>query len=90
MLETLKNLYVGNIVPSEKINTRGPKFKEATQEMYDVRENLSATLSKDQLILLDTYDDICCKLSSITEEEAFLNGFSLAIKLMTEALSKDI
>ena len=85
MFDILKSLFWGNIAPAEKFGIQNPEFKKATAKMYETRESLTVNFTEEQQKLLEIYDDKCSELSAITSEDAFISGFSLAIKLITES-----
>ena len=85
MFDIIKSLFWGNIAPAEKFGIQNPEFKKATAKMYEARESLTVNFTEEQQKLLEIYDDKCSELSAITSEDAFISGFSLAIKLITES-----
>ena len=89
MFDTLKDLNFGNIAPSEKAGTQNPRFKSCIREVSDSRDALTLTLSDSQKELLELYEEKSDTLSAISVEDAFIRGFGLAVKLITEGLASE-
>ena len=83
MKETIKELFYGNIIPFEK-SVSSPEMKALTKSLWEQRERLTNMLNKEQLEALEKYDDLQGELSSLTNEEFFIDGFTLGAKFIID------
>ena len=79
-MTTLENLYYGNIAPHEYEVVRGVIHHE---------QELSAMLTERQNAILQKIKDNHTELMNLGERDAFCRGFSLAVRLMVEAMSSE-
>ena len=86
-MTTLENLYYGNIVPHEYEVMRGGEFDITAKLVIRHEQELSATLTEQQKAVLEKIKDNHTELMSLGERNAFCWGFSLAVRLMVEAMS---
>ena len=92
-MTTIENLYYGNIVPAEKGIKKGSEYFKLLNLAARNEEKLSATLTKEQKILFEKYKDCIIEMYGISEKEAFIDGFKLAMQLLAESIydeSRDI
>lgn len=90
MQSILKELWHGNI---ETNATGKPMSKRTHSIMKDLSaqyDNLKNSLSKQQLLLLQEYDQTYCNLLAISEEEIFIYGFQLGVKLTFECMALEM
>ena len=66
-----------------------PRVKELHDLLLRNRAELEPTLSEEQKIILEKYDDNNDELISIVERRIFEQGFRLGAKLMLEILCED-
>ena len=90
MKTVLEDLWYGNIDPHEAILTDNRHYKGLLALMGKNRDKLADTFTDQQKELLEKYDDVINEMHSITEVEAFSNGFSLAVRLMCECVSGNL
>ena len=64
------------------------KFRQVYSEMLESFEKLKAVVGKDNMNVLEEYASREEKVCDAVCEKAFADGFSLAVRLMTEALGK--
>ncbi len=84
-MNTLENLYYGNINPSESESLRGRvDYKKSIILVTKAQEELKAALTDEQMELFVNYLMSVEELSLIVEEEMFKEGFKLAARIMAE------
>ena len=86
-MTTLENLYYGNIAPHEYEVERGSEYDVIAKLVIRHKQELSATLTEQQKAILKKIKDNHTELMSLGERDAFCRGFSLAVRLLTEAMS---
>ena len=86
-MTTLENLYYGNIAPHEYEVERGSEYDVTAKLVIRHEQELFATLTEQQKIILEKIKDNHTELMSLGERDAFCRGFSLAVRLLTEAMS---
>ena len=88
-MTTLENLYYGNIAPHEYEVVRGSEYDITAKLVIRHEQDLSATLTEQQNAILQKIKDNHTELMNLGERDAFRRGFSLAVKLMIEAMSSE-
>ena len=86
-MTTLENLYYGNIAPHDYEVPRDSEYYVTAQQVVRYEKELSATLTGQQKEILQKIKDNHTELQCLGERDAFCRGFSLAVKLITEAVS---
>ena len=86
-MTTLENLYYGNIAPHEYEVERGSEYDVTAKLVIRHEQELSATLTEQQEAILEKIKDNHTELMSLGERDAFCRGFSLAVRILTEAMS---
>lgn len=86
-MTTLENLYYGNIAPHEYEVERGSEYDVTAKLVIRHEQELSATLTEQQNAILEKIKYNHTKLMSLGERDAFCRGFSLAVRLMIDAMS---
>ena len=84
-MNTIEELYYGNITPSEREYRRGSEYAHVLQLATRSEEKLSETLTEAQEETFETFKDNTSELSSMTEVTAFTLGFKLGLRLTAEA-----
>lgn len=85
MKETLLDLWGGKIAPWSDFVTKCEKEKHLYELVERNRDKLKAMLDDKGLVMLEAFDDRYGELQCFLCEEAFVKGFSLGVKLLTEA-----
>ena len=80
-MDTLEDLYYGNLLPQEKVSKLDDEMKELIGLLNRNEEKLTATLSDEQKETFEKYKDCNREISEICERNAFLNGFRLGAKI---------
>ena len=88
-MTTLENLYYGNIAPHEYEVVRGSEYDITAKLVIRHEQELSRTLTEQQNAILQKIKDNHTELMSLGERDAFCRGFSLAVRLMVEAMSSE-
>ena len=86
-MTTLENLYYGNIAPHEYEVERGSEYDVTAKLVIRHEQELSATLTEQQNTILEKIKENHTELMNLGEHDAFCRGFSLAVRLLTEAMS---
>ena len=88
-MTTLENLYYGNIAPHEYEVVRGSEYDITAKLVIHHEQELSAMLTERQNAILQKIKDNHTELMNLGERDAFCRGFSLAVRLMVEAMSSE-
>lgn len=86
-MDTLEELYYGNLFPHEKCAKLGDEMKELLGLLNRNEEKLIATLSDKQKETFEKYKDCNQEISEICERNAFLNGFRLGARIIIEVIN---
>ena len=89
-MTTLENLYYGNIAPHDYEVPRDSEYYVTAQLIVRHEQELFTTLTEQQKETLQKIKDNHTELLCLGERDAFCRGFSLAVKLITEAMSDKI
>ena len=82
-MTTLENFYFGNINPSEYRQSKDTRKK--LSEMTSLFDELKKTLTTaEQQEILEQIDNCQLSLISLSEGDAFIEGFKLGVKMATE------
>lgn len=81
-MDTLEDLYYGNVFPHEKRAKLDDETKELLGLLNRNEEKLTETLSDEQKETFEKYKDCNREISEISERNAFLNGFRLGAKII--------
>lgn len=87
-MNTLEDLYYGNLFPHEKCAKLDDEMKELLGLLNRNEEKLTTTLSDEQKETLEKYKDCNQEISEICEREAFLNGFRLGARIIIESVNE--
>ena len=86
-MNTLEDLYYGNIVPNEKCAKLDDEVKELLKLLNRNEEKLVATLTEAQKETFEKYKDCNREISEISEREKFLNGFRLGARIIIDVVN---
>lgn len=79
---------VDNIVPHEHSFKRGSAYSEVLSYVIRHQDSLIPTLTAQQKETFEKLKDCEAELHGMNEREAFISGFKLAARIMTEVLCK--
>ena len=85
-MTTLEDLYYGNIIPHEHSFKRGSAYSEVLSYVIRHQDSLIPTLAAQQKEIFEKLKDCEAELYGMNEREAFISGFKLAARIMTEVL----
>ena len=88
-MTTLENLYYGNIAPHEYEVARDSEYYITAKDVVRHEQELSATLTEQQNAILQKIKDNHTELMNLGERDAFIRGFSLAVRLMVDAMTSE-
>ena len=83
-MTTLENLYYGNIQPNERTARNIDMLRHLEKLSSRNEEELESTLTDKQKETFEKYKDCSRELLGVTEVNAFVEGFTLAMKIMVE------
>ena len=86
-MNTLEDLYYGNLFPREKCAKLDDEVKELLKLLNRNEEKLVATLTEVQKETFEKYKDCNREISEINEREIFLNGFRLGARLIIDVVN---
>lgn len=86
-MSILKDLYYGNIEPSQRFIKKDSEYKKIQGEFVDCLEELNATLTEEQKRLRVQIEDKSLAMCCISEEERFIDGFCMGAKMMLEIIN---
>ena len=89
-MTVMEDLWYGNLDSHETYLNGDCRFKHLLSLMGKNRDNLSDTLTEQQKVLLEKYDEAVNEMHSLAEQAAFQCGFSLGVRLMMESMSISI
>ena len=86
MKSIIEELWYGNIVPMERITPETAEQKELVGLVERNREKLLDSLTEEQKIIFEKYEDVVWELCSLYERQTFEYGFKLAARIVVEVL----
>ena len=86
MSKTIVDLWNGNLCPIRFLDVRNEEMRQIEQRQHNKMEKLEATLDDEQKKMFEIYTECEADYLVVLTEEAFCAGFSLATKIITEAL----
>ena len=85
-MKTLEDLYYGNIIPQEKTFIDDSRYGELLKYVQRHMDDLNATLTEGQKEIFEKFHDCKEEMHGISEVNAFISGFKLAMRIMIEVL----
>ena len=85
-MKTLEDLYYGNIVPQEKTFKENSQYATLLTYVQRHMNNLNATLTAEQKEVFEKFHDCKEEMQTISEVNAFISGFKLAMRIMIEVM----
>ncbi len=87
--KTILSLYNGDYSCIERAIPKDSKYAKALSKCTDLQEKLAQLVDKETFSLIEKVLEYQSELSAIEMEEGFTEGFSLAVSLLLEAISKE-
>lgn len=88
-MNTLEDLFYGNLFPLEKSAKLDDEVKELLKLFNRNEEKLTSTLTESQKETLEKYKDCNREISEICERESFIKGFQLGARIIIEVISQE-
>ena len=88
-MTTLENLYYGNITPNDRSIKCGGRFDNLLKLSNINEDELVSTLTDKQIETFEKYKDCYNEMFGVAEVNAFVNGFTLVMKIMVEVGNVD-
>ena len=88
-MDTLEDLYYGNLFSHKKCAKLDDEMKELLSLFNRNEEKLIATLSDEQKETFEKYKDCNREISEISERESFIKGFQLGARIIIEVISQE-
>ena len=85
-MTTLEYIYYGNIHPYERYIKKGKNQETLEKMIFKNEEELGSTLTEKQKETFEKFKDCQNELSGVTEQDAFRDGFILAVRIMVEVM----
>ena len=85
-MKTLEDLYYGNIVPQEKTFRNDNQYATLLAYVERHMDNLLSSISDEQKEIFEKFHDCKEEMQSISEVNAFISGFKLAMRIMIEVM----
>ena len=85
-MKTLEDLYYGNIVPQEKTFRNDSHYATLLSYVERHMNNLLSSMSNEQKVTFEKYRDCKEEMQTISEVNAFISGFKLAMRIMIEVM----
>ena len=86
-MNTLEDLYYGNLFPQEKCAKLDDEVKELLKLLNRNEEKLAAALTEAQKETFEKYKDCNREISEICERQSFITGFKLGAKIVIESMT---
>ena len=85
-MKILEDLYYGNIVPQEKTFLKDSQYATLLTYVQRHMDDLNATLTEEQKEIFEKFHDCKEEMQIISEVNAFISGFKLAMRIMIEVM----
>lgn len=84
----LDKLWNGKIRPCERYVLENSPYAKLTHESVELMHTLRAAMSPELKQQYDTYCDMQMELEKISEEDAFIQGFRLGVRLLLDVMGE--
>lgn len=88
MKNLIKELWYGNIIPQEAIQTNTKEMKELLVYIARHHEDLEKSFTDEQRIIFEKFHECWSEYASYSEEAIFEYGFKLGMQIAIEALAE--
>ena len=89
-MQTISELWYGNIHPFEQCTYGDKRVKELMKLAARNHEELEKSLTEKQKEILEKLEECLNEMHDYSEQDAFSYGFRLGVRLMTEAFTMPI
>ena len=87
-MTTVEDLYYGNISPHERYIKRGTRVDKLVKLICKNEEEFNSGLTEKPKEIFNKFTDRQKELSDITTRQVFADGFSLAVQIIVEVMSR--
>ena len=88
MKSIIQDLWNGNILPQEDSRNNSKEMKEVMGYIGRHHEELFKTLTDEQKVIFQKFNDCCGEYASLAEEAIFTYAFKLGAKIMLETMEE--
>jgi len=85
----IRALYQGRLIPMEMEMTKTKKLRDAAKRVREVSKELQEALNEEQWELYESHEDARSMLEDMEQEELFVLGFKLGLRLGKEVWEED-
>ena len=86
-MTALEDLWYGNMRPTERTIRRGSDLDNLLKLLCQNEDDLMRGLSEKQKETFEKFKDCQSEITDCLETEAFISGFTIAIKFMVEVMA---
>ncbi len=86
--QTILSLYNGEYTFIERPISKDSRYTDTLSKCISIEDKLEKLVDKETFDLITTALEYQNEMSSVEMEEAFIEGFSLAVSLLLEAISE--
>ncbi len=84
----LKDLYWGNISPTERSIRPGSDYKKASAQICEQINRLLEILTPEEKAQLEAIDSLRNNMATLAEEDMFIYGFRLGARIMLDVVGE--
>ena len=88
-MSLIRALYQGRLIPMEMEMTKTKKLRDAAKRVREVSKELQEALNEEQWELYESHEDARSVLEDMEQEELFVLGFKLGLRLGKEVWEED-
>ena len=89
-MSLIRALYQGRLIPMEMEMTKTKKLRDAAKRVREVSKELQEALNEEQWELYESHEDARSMLEDMEQEELFVLGFKLGLRLGKEVWEEDL
>ena len=87
-MNTIKELWHGNIVPEDDCRMRSPEMKQLMEYMARHHSDLLNSMTDEQKVILEKFHDCWSEYMSLAESAIFEYAFKLGMRMAIETLTE--
>ena len=88
MKSVINELWLGNITPQNDSRNNSKELKELMEYMARHHEDLLKTMTDEQKVIFEKFDDCCSEYVSLSEAAIFTYAFKLGMQVAIETLTE--
>jgi hypothetical protein len=85
----LEELWYGNIAPNERYLRNSAEYKKLLELLARNQDALLSRLNDEEKATFEKYADCMNEMACITEQDAFIKGFTLGAKIIIEVMTAE-